>query len=162
TLDPRTGLGDYQDYFRILLHELKHKTIAEVVQHPAVRERVERMRAQDAHFREVTRAHSTQDGNVVFTDFRSVQPVPIGNRFLVYTLFPQANISLRAHWGPRRERVAVTVGHSIFNRTSRTNIGMLMSQYGGGGHRGAGTCLVSAAKADQQIAEMIAVMKKDG
>ena len=70
----------------------------------------------------------------------------MGNRFIVYTLFPQANISLRVHWGPSREHVAAAVGHSIFNRTSRTNVGELMSRYGGGGHQGAGTCLLPAAE----------------
>jgi nanoRNase/pAp phosphatase (c-di-AMP/oligoRNAs hydrolase) len=58
--------------------------------------------------------------------------------------------------------VAAAVGHSIFNRTSRTNVGELMSRYGGGGHRGAGTCLLPAATAEAQIAEMIDTMKKDG
>jgi len=81
---------------------------------------------------------------------------------LGYTLFPQANISLRVHWGPSREHVAAAVGHSIFNRTSGTNVGELMSKFGGGGHRGAGTCLLRAATADAQIAEIIALMKKDG
>jgi nanoRNase/pAp phosphatase (c-di-AMP/oligoRNAs hydrolase) len=66
------------------------------------------------------------------------------------------------HWGPSREHVAAAVGHSIFNRTSRTNVGMLMSTYGGGGHKGAGTCLLPAETADARIAEMIAIMRKDG
>ena len=86
----------------------------------------------------------------------------MGNRFLVYTLFPQANISLRVHWGPSREHVAAAVGHSIFNRTSRTNVGELMARYHGGGHRGAGTCLLSARTAETQIAEIVAAMKADG
>jgi hypothetical protein len=117
------------------------------------------MREQDAQFRELTLAHSRLEGNVVFTDFRGVSPLPVGNRFLVYTLFPQANISLRVHAGPDPQRVAVAVGHSIFNRTSRTSVGILMSRYGGGGHRGAGTCLLPAEKADAFITEMISVMR---
>jgi nanoRNase/pAp phosphatase (c-di-AMP/oligoRNAs hydrolase) len=86
----------------------------------------------------------------------------VGNRFLVYTLFPQANISMRVHWGPTREHVSVAVGHSIFNRTSRTTVGTLMSRYGGGGHKGAGHCLLPAAQAEEKITEMIGTMKKDG
>jgi hypothetical protein len=162
TLDPRTGLGAYQDYFRQLVEWLKTRPIAEILASPEVQERVSRIQAADKGFREATLAHSRLDGNVVVTDFRGVEPVPVGNRFLVYTLFPQANVSLRLHWGPRRERVAAAVGHSIFNRTSRTNVGMLMSRYGGGGHRGAGTCLLPADTAEAAIAELIAVMKKDG
>jgi hypothetical protein len=162
TLDPRTGLGAYQDYFRKLVSWLKERPIGEILALPEVTERVRRIQEQDGRFREVTLARSRLDGNVVFTDFREENPPPVGNRFLIYTLFPQANISLRVHWGPSRQHVAAAVGHSIFNRTSRTNVGELMSSYGGGGHKGAGTCLLPAAAADEKIAEMIAVMKKDG
>jgi len=123
---------------------------------------VERLRKQDQRFRKLTLLYSRAQDNVVITDFRATDAAPIGNRFLVYTLFPQANISVRAHWGPRRERVVVAAGHSIFNRTSRTNIGWLLSRYGGGGHRGAGSCLLEPATADAQIAEIVAAMVKDG
>jgi hypothetical protein len=162
TLDPRTGLGAYHDYFMMLVDALKTKPIAEILARPEVQQRVTRIREQDARFREVTVARSRLDGNVVFTDFRDVNPIPVGNRFIVYTLFPQANISLRVHWGPSREHIAAAVGHSIFNRTSRTNVGELMSRFGGGGHRGAGTCLLPSATADARIGDMIAAMKRDG
>jgi hypothetical protein len=162
TLDPRTGLGAYQDYFKKLAGWLRTRTIEEIMAEKEVRERVARIKEQDGKFREQTVAKSRLDGNVVFTDFREVSPVPVGNRFIVYTLFPQASISLRVHWGPSRQHVAAAVGHSIFNRTSRTNVGLLMSKYGGGGHKGAGTCLLPVARADALIAEMIATMKKDG
>ncbi len=162
TLDPRTGLGVFRDYFLRLVEDLKKKPIGEILAQPDVQERVKRIREQDERFREVTVARSRLDGNVVFTDFRDLSPMPVGNRFIVYTLFPQANVSLRVHWGPSREHVAAAVGHSIFNRTSRTNVGELMSRFGGGGHRGAGTCLLPAATADAQIAQMLAALKKDG
>jgi hypothetical protein len=162
TLDPRTGLGVFRDYFIRLVEDLKKKPIAEILAEPEVQERVKRIREQDEGFREVTVARSRLDGNVVFTDFRDLTPMPVGNRFIVYTLFPQANVSLRVHWGPSREHVAAAVGHSIFNRTSRTNVGELMSRFGGGGHKGAGTCLLPAATAEAQIAQMLAALKKDG
>ena len=162
TLDPRTGLGAFQSYFVALVEWLKRLDIEEVLQQPEVQQRVTRMREQDQSFREITVAHSKRDANVVFTDFRGLRPLPVGNRFIVYTLFPEANISLRVHQGPDAAHTAATVGHSIFNRTSRTNVGELMSRYGGGGHRAAGTCLLETAKAEQQIAELIAAMKKDG
>jgi hypothetical protein len=120
------------------------------------------MRGEDAHFREVTRSFSRVDGNVIYTDFRSVSPIPIGNRFLIYTLFPEANISIRVQPGPTSEHAAVTVGHSIFTRTSRTNVGELMAGFGGGGHRGAGSCLLLQSTAEEEIALMIETMKHDG
>jgi hypothetical protein len=162
TLDPRSGLGAYRNYFLDLVGALQSKTMAEVLALPEVVARKEKLAEQDARFREITLATSRLDGNVVFTDFRDVDPLPVGNRFIVYTLFPQANVSLRVHWGPSREHVAAAVGHSIFNRTSRTNVGLLMSKYNGGGHKGAGTCLLPAKEADAKIAEIIAVLKKDG
>jgi hypothetical protein len=162
TLDPRTGLGAYQDYFLKLVNWVKTRPIGEILALPEVQRRVARIKEQDADFRQATVANSRLEGNVVFTDFREVSPIPVGNRFIVYTLFPRANISLRVHWGPSRQHVAAAVGHSIFNRTSRTNVGMLMSTYGGGGHKGAGTCLLAAETAEARIAEMIATMRKDG
>jgi hypothetical protein len=162
TLDPRTGLGAFQSYFVALVEWLKKLPIEQVLQQPDVQQRVSRMREQDQSFRDLTVARSKRDGNVVFTDFRGLRPLPVGNRFIVYTLFPEANISLRVHQGPDAEHIAATVGHSIFNRTSRTNVGELMSLYGGGGHRAAGTCLLATARAEQQIAELIAAMKRDG
>lgn len=162
TLDPRTGLGAYREYFLLLLEALKRQPIEAVLELPEVGARVERLRTQDQHFREATLKHSRLDGNVVVTDFRSLEQVPVGNRFLVYTLFPQANVSLRIHWGPGRERVAVAVGHSIFNRTCRTRVGELMSDYGGGGHRGAGTCVLPLETADAQIAAIVAELKLKG
>lgn len=162
TLDPRTGLGAYQDYFLLLLETLKTRPLEQVLELPEVKARVERMRAQDTRFREATLQHSRLDGNVVVTDFRPLETVPVGNRFLVYTLFPQANVQVRVHWGPQRQRVAVAVGHSIFNRTCRTKVGELMSSYGGGGHRGAGTCVLALERAEQQLAEIVATLKAAG
>jgi hypothetical protein len=162
TLDPRTGLGAFHDYFLKLVEWLKSLPISEILALPEVARRSTVLREQDVAFRDATRTRSRLEGNVVFTDFRGEEAPPVGNRFLVYTLFPQANVSLRVHWGPRKEFVAAAVGHSIFNRTSRTNVGELMSRYGGGGHRGAGTCLLPRDKAEDQIAEIIASMRKDG
>jgi hypothetical protein len=162
TLDPRTGLGAFQDYFQMLVAAIKEQPLGEILGRPEVQERVKRIRESDARFRELTKEKSRLDGNVVFTDFRGQTPLPVGNRFIVYTLFPQANVSVRVHWGPSREHVACAVGHSIFNRTCRTAVGELMSHYGGGGHRGAGTCLLPAPKADALIEEIIGELKLNG
>jgi len=162
TLDPRTGLGRFREYFAHCLEKLKGEEPRSVLDSPLVQERVERIREQDARFREATLAHSRRDGNVVVTDFRGLEKAPVGNRFLVYTLFPEANVSARIHWGPRKERVAVSVGHSIVNRTNRTNVGVLLSLYGGGGHKGAGSCMLAPDVADTRIAEIVAALRRNG
>jgi hypothetical protein len=162
TLDQRTGLGSPREYFDLLLPAVRERPVAEVVELPEVRARAARMREQDRAFREALRAHSRLDGNVVVTDFRPLDPVPVGNRFLVFTLFPDANVGVRVEWGPTRERVSVSAGKSIFNRTSRANLGVLMSLHGGGGHVGAGACQLPPAGADAHVAEIVETLKRSG
>ena len=162
TLDPRTGLGGFRDYFSSLLVALRTKTVQEVMGLPEPVERVARMREQDHHFREATATHSTVHGNVVVTDFRALSEMPVGNRFLVYILFPEANISIRLAWSPRREWVAVNMGWSVFNRTCKTNVGVLMSLYGGGGHKGSGSCMLPLETADAQVRQMIDTLRANG
>jgi hypothetical protein len=162
TLDSRTGLGDPREYFDLLVRAVRERPVEEVVELPEVRARATRMREQDHAFREALLAHSRADANVVLTDFRPLDPVPVGNRFLVFTLFPAANVGVRLEWGPGRGKVAVSAGRSIFNRTSRANVGVLMSLHGGGGHVGAGACQLDPATADAHVAEIVATLKRSG
>ena len=85
-----------------------------------------------------------------------------GNRFLIYVLFPDVNVSVRLHWGPGRQFVVAAVGHSIFDRTCKTNVGELMSRYGGGGHKGAGTTPLSGDRIETAIEEIVAELKRNG
>ena len=119
------------------------------------------MREQDHAFREAALAHSRSSGSVVLTDFRPLDPIPVGNRFLIFTLFPDVNVAVRVEWDPSREKVTVSAGRSIFNRTSRANLGVLLSLYGGGGHAGAGACRLPAATADAQIAEIVSTLERN-
>lgn len=162
TLDPRTGLGSLREYFDVLLPAVRDRPIRDVLELPEVRERVARIKEQDHAFREQALACSHLEGQVVLTDFRKIDTIPVGNRFLVFTLFPQANVAVRVQWGPSKDKVAVSAGRSIFNRTSRANVGVLMSLYGGGGHAGAGACTLAAATADAQIAEVVATLQRNG
>jgi hypothetical protein len=162
TLDSRTGLGSLRGYFDELLPAVRERPIGAVLALASVRQRVARMREQDQAFRDAARARSRLDGNVVVTDFRGLDPIPVGNRFLIFTLFPEASAAVRVQWGPERERIAVSAGRSILNRSSRANIGVLMSLHGGGGHAGAGACLLAPASADARIAEIVGALKRNG
>lgn len=155
TLDPRTGLGDDETYFRRCLDWLRHKSLREVLVEPEVSERIIRMFDQNEKFCWTLAHYSRLADNVVFTDFRRVADSPAGNRFLIYTLFPEANVSVRAQWGKDKSCVMLNVGHSIFNRTCRASIGELMSEYGGGGHHGAGSTPLPVMDADPKIVEII-------
>ena len=163
TLDPRSGLGDEEGYFMRLLDWLKKKdSVEEVLMIPEVNMRVVQMYEQNEEFCWTLASHSRLDDNVVFTDFRRVKDPPAGNRFLIYTLFPEANVSVRAQWGRNRECVMVQVGHSIFDRTCQTSVGELMSDYGGGGHRGAGSTPLPIMEADVKIIEIIDRLRANG
>jgi len=163
TIDNRSGLGfDFKNYFNTLLGYLKTMPLEKVMQQPEVVERVRRLREEQDEFQKLLLATSRMDGNVVVTDLRHVDTVPAGNRFLIYSLFPDANVSLRVHWGPKRENVIAAVGHSIFKRTCETSVGELMSHFGGGGHRGAGTCKIPVAEAHAALTEILETLKRNG
>ena len=162
TIDGRTGLGSFESYFLLLLEMLvKEATVDQILAHPEVARRCQALDDADAEFQEALRTHSRMDGNVVVTDFRALERAPIGNRFLVYALYPRANVSLRLHWGPNRQYPMLVLGHSIFNRSCKTNVGELAARYGGGGHRGAGS-IPLMEDPEQQIRMVLAELKANG
>ncbi|HEY4640407.1 MAG TPA: exopolyphosphatase [Thermoanaerobaculia bacterium] len=162
TIDSRTGLGDFHGYFNKLIEWLKTMPIDEILRQPEVSRRVERIRNEQDEFKRLLQRNSFQLNNVVVTDLREIDHLPAGNRFLVYSLFPDTNVSLRVHWGPAHNSVIAAVGHSIFNRTCRTSAGELMSRFGGGGHRGAGTCVLPLEKAAEAIDEILFELQNNG
>ncbi|MEW6068573.1 MAG: exopolyphosphatase [Nitrospirota bacterium] len=162
TIDSRSGIGRFKDYFMDIVKWLKTMSVEEVLSQPEVIGRVKLLRENYSSFLDALKKNSRQDGNVAITDFRSIERVPIGNRFLVYTLFPDVNVSVRIQWGPEKKFVAATLGHNIFNRTSKANCGQICSDFGGGGHKGAAACPLNPEKADRQIAEIIRRLKQKG
>lgn len=168
-MDSRTGLGRYHDY-RISNYQLMEEMvencrkmdIKDIIALPDVQERLVRYHEQTALFRDMIRANSVQRGNVVVVDLRNQAEIYAGNRFVLYTLFPTANISIQVMWGFQRQNIVMTCGHSIINRTSKTDVGSLMLEYGGGGHRAVGTCQVPEAKAEEVLEALVARMNQDG
>jgi hypothetical protein len=168
-MDPRTGLAYHHDY-RISNRALMMKMVdwigsrspEDILREPDVKQRVDRYFEGQAEFERVMRQNSRLDGNVIVTDVRGINPLPTGNRFLIYTMFPEANIQVRIFDGRKGEFIVCAVGHSIFNRTSNTDVGKLMTRYGGGGHRGAGTCQLPLQGAEAKVREIIEQCKRDG
>lgn len=168
-MDPRTGLGRYRDY-RISNYQLmmdmidycRHKTVEEILTISDVQERVKRYFEQDKLFREMITANTRIKDNVIVLDLRNQEEIYTGNRFVLYSLYPQQNISIQVIWGFRRQNIVMTCGHSITNRTSNTDIGSLMLKYGGGGHRRVGTCQVPIDSADKILGELILEMNANG
>ena len=168
-MDPRTGLGRFRDY-RVSNYQLMEDMIGycrtmsaeQILELPDVKERVERYGAQQKAFEEALRSHSRTDGNVVVTDFRDLEEIPSGNRFTVYALYPEQNISVLALWGKDKQNTVFTMGHSITNRGSMTDVGSLMLKYRGGGHQKVGTCQVKNDDAERVLAELVTKAKAAG
>jgi nanoRNase/pAp phosphatase (c-di-AMP/oligoRNAs hydrolase) len=168
-MDPRTGLGRFRNFrisnyqlMEVLIDEVAKENIEEVLENPDVAERVELYFEQDKLFREMVAAHTRVDGNVIISDLRDVEPIYTGNRFLVYSLYPEQNISLWIVDGRAKQNCPIAVGHSVLNRTSKTNVGTLMLKYGGGGHPQVGTCQVDYADTDRVVSEIVEKCKLDG
>lgn len=168
-MDARTGLGRFRE-FRISNYQLMMElidycldhSIEEVLALPDVKERTELYFDQQAKFTEQVNRCTTLRGNVAVLDLRDEDPIFAGNRFLIYALFPQTNISIHVMRGFQNQNVVFACGKSIFDRSSKTNVGELMLQYGGGGHMNAGTCQVSHDKAAETLEALVARMNADG
>jgi hypothetical protein len=164
TLDPRTGMARYRDYFKHVLDLVKkNPNDPEAVLADAdVAERIKILMDQQWSFMEHLIETSKTEGNVIITDVRGIKDAPLGNRFFIYTLFPEANVSVRIADGTNGAFNSIQVGHSIFNRTCKTSVGSLMDHYGGGGHFGAGTAQPATAEADRVLGEIVNILKKNG
>lgn len=164
-MDPRTGLGRFRD-FRISNYDLMmeligycmNHTIDEILALPDVKERADLYREQaelfEAQLKRIAKVH----GKVVVLDLRDEEIIHAGNRFMIYALYPDAQISVHVAWGFRKQNTAVMIGKSIFNKSSDADIGELCLRYGGGGHRNAGTCQLENDAVDAELPNIIAAL----
>ena len=161
TIDPRSGLGpEFRKYFRWLVEYVKEVPLEVVLDNGEVKRRTERVLKEQEQFKELLAERARVDGNVIVTDFRGVKEKPVGNRFLVYTMFPQANVEMRLFDG-HEGAVVVAVGRSIFNRTCGVNVGALLKKFGGGGHATVGSCQLDPETAESAVAEILDALKED-
>jgi nanoRNase/pAp phosphatase (c-di-AMP/oligoRNAs hydrolase) len=168
-MDPRTGLGRFRD-FRISNYQLMMQLIdactrlsaEEVLASPDVAERVELYWEHAAEARGQILRRAKVHGNLVVLDLRDEALIHPTNRFQIYALFPQCSISMHVLWGLKQQNTVFAVGKSILDRSSATNVGALMLEYGGGGHAAAGTCQVENERAAEVQAELVARINADG
>jgi len=159
TIDPRSGLGpQFRKYFRWLVEVVKEVPITKVLSNCEEKKRTERILKEQREFNDLLKGYTRQEENVIITDFREMKEKPVGNRFLVYTMFPEANVEMRLFGGLPGTTV-IAVGHSIFNRTCNVNAGTLLQEYGGGGHKGAATAQIPNETAEAKIAEILDRLK---
>lgn len=161
-MDPRTGLGRWRNFrisnyqlMEMLIDACRTMTTAEILALPDVVERIEVYHEQTEKFKEMVKANTRVEGNVIISDLRGVDPIYSGNRFMIYSMYPEQNISAWIVSGKGGEGCSVAVGYSIINRTSDVNVGSLMLKYGGGGHKAVGTCQFSNETMDEKVPELL-------
>lgn len=168
-MDPRTGLGRYRDYrisnymlMEDMIQYCRTMTADQILELPDVKERVSRYYEQEKEYEGMIIANSTVRGNCLIIDLHETDQILSGNRFKEYVLFPQVNISMRIIWGFKKQNMVFTVGKSILDRTSKTDVGALMLKYGGGGHPMVGTCQVPTEVWEEKRDEIVGKINADG
>ncbi|UTW48342.1 exopolyphosphatase [Bacterioplanoides sp. SCSIO 12839] len=168
-MDSRTGLGRFRE-FRISNYQLmmqlidycRDHNIDEILELPDVKERVELFFDHKDKFEDQLRRCTTVHNNLVVLDLRDEDPIYAGNRFMIYALFPETNISIHVLWGLKQQNTVFAIGGSIINRSHQTHIGELCLEHGGGGHRNAGTCQVDNDQASDVLAQLVQRINNDG
>ncbi|MDE7251355.1 MAG: exopolyphosphatase [Acetatifactor sp.] len=162
-MDPRTGLGRWRN-FTISNYQLMEKlidacrtmTTEEILNLPDVQERIAVYNEQTEKFMEMVKEHTRVDGNLIVSDLRGVDPIYSGNRFLIYSMYPEQNISAWIVSGRGGQGCSAAVGYSILNKTSTVDVGSLMLKYNGGGHKKVGTCQFSNENMETELPKMLA------
>lgn len=166
-MDARTGLGRFRE-FRISNYQLmmelidacRTMSLAEILELPDVKERVDLYREHEPHFKEQLRRCTKVYGNVAHISLRDEETIFAGNRFMIYAMYPQTNISIHEMWGLKKQNTVFAIGKSIINRSSQANVGELCLKYGGGGHQAAGTCQVDNDQASEILQDIIDTLKE--
>lgn len=168
-MDSRTGLGRFREFrisnYQLMMDLIKYcrdHTIEEILALPDVQERVALYQEHAEKAKEQILRCATQHGNLVVLDLRGEDTIWAVNRFMVYALFPSANISIHVLWGLQKQNTVLATGKSILDRSSKTHVGNLMLEYGGGGHNAAGTCQIANDQADAVLHTLIQRINADG
>jgi nanoRNase/pAp phosphatase (c-di-AMP/oligoRNAs hydrolase) len=161
-MDPRTGLGRFHNFTISNIELMKNLSqacletpIEKILAMEDVKERLEIYNTQNELFREMVTKHAVFKKNVLLLDMRGVGTIYAGNRFLIYTMYPEQNISVWVVDGKDSTNAVITVGYSIINRSATVDVGSLLLKYGGGGHHQVGTCQIPSTEAERVLAEII-------
>jgi nanoRNase/pAp phosphatase (c-di-AMP/oligoRNAs hydrolase) len=168
-MDARTGLGRFRE-FRVSNYQLMMELIDycgthgidDILALPDVKERSDLYFAHREPAQEQIRRCARVHDNLVVLDLRDEDLIFATNRFTIYAMYPDCNVSIHVLWGLKRQNTAFAIGKSIVNRSSRTDVGALCLKYGGGGHRNAGTCQVEIVESRRVLDELIHSITADG
>jgi hypothetical protein len=150
--------GD-EPYWLRVIDLVREQPLQTVLEDAEVKRRCRAVLEQQDKLRAILLQRASLKRNVIYVDLRGIPEVPEGNRFLIFTLFPQGNIQVKVAYDTQRENTtAISVGYNIFNPTSNVNVGELLTRYGGGGHKVVGSCRVPNDRAEQAIKEIVAAV----
>jgi len=159
--DPQGSLGNFRDYFKMLVHLIKHYSLSEILLSDEVQARIAYVRGEHKIFVNALHECTSVDKNVIVTDSRKIRYFPNGNRFLIYTLYPAQNVSVSIFNKRGSDYSVIFCGHNIFNKTCKTDINELLKKYNGSGRKTAGTCMVPKAQSDEVLQNIISDLKKE-
>ncbi len=150
-------------YLEEVIHLLSKDNPNILLKNERIRESFEFTKKIDIEYEKILKEYTKVQGKVSISDFREMhKDYRSGNRFLVYYIFPETIVNLRVRYDKfKKDRTIISVGHSITNRKSKVNTGLLMKKYGGGGHFGAGSCNVHNKKAEETIEYMVNIFNKN-
>ncbi len=168
-MDARTGLGRFRDFtvsnYQLMMNLIDYcrdHSIDDIIKLSDVHERVELFKEHEEKAKQQIQRCSTVHNNLVVLDLREEETIYAVNRFMIYALYPDTNISIHVMWGMKKQNTVFAIGKSILNRSSKTNVGELCLAYNGGGHLNAGTCQVDNQKAETLLVEVVHKINADG
>ena len=151
-----------EPYWNRLVELLGSQDIESILKDPEIAQRCKNQVRNNNRFKELLLTHTKMEGNVSITDFRPLTDIPQGNRFLSYCLYPDSVVNLKIRYDHKdRNKVIASAGHSIFNRNCNVNVGLLLSNFEGGGHEKAGSCSFHVSKMDEYLPKIITVLKEN-
>ena len=145
-----------------LIEYCARHNIDEILDLPDIKERIDLYFKYEKDFKEQLKRCTKVIGNLLVIDYRDEEIIYPGNRFMVYAMHPEQNISIHVIWGKDKQNIVYSTGKSIINKSSKTNVGELMLKYNGGGHKAAGGCQIDVDKAEIVLEELIKQINQDG
>jgi len=149
-------------YWNRVVDLIRRFEIGDIINDQAVKERCRTVNSNNKKYKELLKNYTRIKNHVAITDFRSLTETPEGNRFLAYSLFPESVVNVKIRYDDKeRQMIALSIGHSIFNKNCNVNVGLLLSRFEGGGHQGAAACRFHVSKADDYIRKIIEILLKN-
>jgi oligoribonuclease NrnB/cAMP/cGMP phosphodiesterase (DHH superfamily) len=150
---------DQEKYWNHLVNLFSTYSVDDIFKDSEVMMRLSRVKQANIEYCSYLMQHTKVQGHISITDFRELCEAPVGNRFLVFSLFPQTIVNLRVRCHHQdKNKIIISIGQSIVNRNCGINIGQLCAQFNGGGHKGAGSCHFPADQYEKNLTHILDVL----